>query len=347
MNFQNHWKKLHMLRRQYSMMVFMLATIALLGLLMANRADALYILTGASDSAIVLDSSADEQSVQSFSSQLVYVGTRTSGFEITLKAGQNVSVSYNGATVMAPSQGENISSLLNRLHIIPSPLDMVLVDLSDKTGAHLTVASDLTYYDKAVESVAHQTVRVSTPDLPQGTEQVVQEGKDGTRTAVYEVVYSGGELVSRQFVEETDSTAVDEIIHVGTAVSAVDSGDRIASVTKTADGSGVLTFQSGGTMKFSSVKSMTATAYTAGSGGADHCTATGTTCRIGTVAVDRKVIPLGTKMYILTNDGAVVYGVAVAEDTGVRGNIVDLYYNTYTQCINFGRRACTVYLLGS
>lgn len=32
-------------------------------------------------------------------------------------------------------------------------------------------------------------------------------------------------------------------------------------------------------------------------------------------------------------------------DTGVRGNIVDLYYDTYQQCINFGRRTCNVYIL--
>ena len=38
-------------------------------------------------------------------------------------------------------------------------------------------------------------------------------------------------------------------------------------------------------------------------------------------------------------------GTAVAEDTGVRGNIIDLYYETYQQCINFGRRTCNVYIL--
>jgi len=41
----------------------------------------------------------------------------------------------------------------------------------------------------------------------------------------------------------------------------------------------------------------------------------------------------------------VTYGMAVAEDTGVRGNIVDLYYDTYQQCIEFGRRGATVYVL--
>ena len=90
---------------------------------------------------------------------------------------------------------------------------------------------------------------------------------------------------------------------------------------------------------------MTATAYTSGYGGADNCTATGTAVRKGVVAVDKNVIPLGTKMYIVSSDGSVVYGMATAEDTGVRGNKVDLYYDTYQQCINFGRRSCTVYIL--
>lgn len=346
MNFLKQRIKLHTLWKKYSVLFFVLTAVACVSVLTVGRADALYILTGATDSAIVLDDSADEEAVKDFSSQLVYVGTKTSGFEITLKAGQTVSVRYHGAITTAEAQGETISALLTRLHIEPGPLDMVLVDLSGP-GTVLTVGSELTYYDRSVESVPYQTVRVATPDLPQGTEQVVQAGKNGTRTAVYEVVYSDGELVSRQFVKELDSTEVDEIVDYGTAVSSVGSDDRIANVSKESDGSGILTFRSGNTMKFSKVKSMTATAYTAGTGGADYSTAMGTTVHVGVVAVDRNVIPLGTRMYIVTNDGRYIYGLAVAEDTGVRGNVVDLYYDTYTQCMNFGRRACTVYLLDS
>ena len=53
----------------------------------------------------------------------------------------------------------------------------------------------------------------------------------------------------------------------------------------------------------------------------------------------------GREVLIVAADGSVVYGTAVAADTGVRGNIVDLYYDTYQQCINFGRRTCNVYIL--
>ena len=66
---------------------------------------------------------------------------------------------------------------------------------------------------------------------------------------------------------------------------------------------------------------------------------------MGVVAVDRDVVPLGTKVYVVSNDGAYVYGFAVAEDTGVRGNSIDLYMDTSSECIQFGVRNCTVYIL--
>ncbi|MPM19238.1 hypothetical protein SDC9_65656 [bioreactor metagenome] len=310
-----------------------------------DRAAALYILTNEDDATIVLEQGAD---VADFSSQMVYIGTNASGFELTLAAGRPVTVLYGGASISTTSRQETVSELLNRVHTVPGPLDMVAVDLKD-TGLTLTVASDLTYYERATESAPHQTVLVNDPELEAGTQKVVQTGADGVRSAVYEVTYSGGERISRQLVSEEDSTAVDEIVHVGTApvpaAAAPDNGDRVVNVAKNADGSGTLTFASGAVLNFGSVKSMTATAYTKGHGGADSYTATGTTVRVGVVAVDRRVIPLGTKLYIVSADGKVTYGMAVAEDTGVSGNIVDLYYDTYQQCIEFGRRAATVYVL--
>lgn len=65
-----------------------------------------------------------------------------------------------------------------------------------------------------------------------------------------------------------------------------------------------------------------ATWYTAASAGGSGVTATGTSVQKGTVAVDPRVIPLGTSMYIPG------YGYGVAEDTGggIIGNIIDLGY---------------------
>ena len=80
-------------------------------------------------------------------------------------------------------------------------------------------------------------------------------------------------------------------------------------------------------------------------GGVGTRTATGTTVHVGTVAVDKKVIPLGTEMFIVGSSGY-TYGNAVAEDTGVRGAAIDLYMNSYQECKQFGRQKnSTVYFL--
>ena len=68
-------------------------------------------------------------------------------------------------------------------------------------------------------------------------------------------------------------------------------------------------------------------------------TATGVKPQVGVVAVDPKVIPLGTKLYI---DG---YGQAIAGDTGgaIKGKKIDLFMNSREECMDFGKRKIKVY----
>lgn len=64
-------------------------------------------------------------------------------------------------------------------------------------------------------------------------------------------------------------------------------------------------------------------------------TASGTTPKEGrTIAVDKNVIPLGSKVYI---EG---YGYYIAEDTGsaIKGNRIDIYFESHQEALNFGRR---------
>ena len=306
------------------------------------HADALYILTGAGDEAVLLDETAE---APDFSSQMVYVGSGANGYELTLKAGRPVRIQYGNTILGTTAQGETVSELLARFDIIPGPLDGVLVDIGE-SRITLTVGSDLTYYEARTRTQGYETQRVATPDLLQGQEEVVQAGKIGISTDIYEVVWSNGHEISRQWVEQAESTAVTEIIRYGTSVTSVDASDKLVNVSTAADGSGVLTFASGATMKFSQARTMKCTAYTAGHDGVGTRTATGTTVHRGTVAVDQRYIPLGTRMFIVTEKGSYVYGMAKAEDTGMRGdNKLDLYMDTYAECINFGRRDCKVYIL--
>jgi 3D (Asp-Asp-Asp) domain-containing protein len=87
---------------------------------------------------------------------------------------------------------------------------------------------------------------------------------------------------------------------------------------------------------------MIATAYTPYCSGCDGVTATGLRAGPGIVAVDPRVIPLGTHLYIPG------YGFALAGDTGgdIRGDRVDLGFSSYSEALRFGRKAVTVYVLG-
>jgi len=80
-----------------------------------------------------------------------------------------------------------------------------------------------------------------------------------------------------------------------------------------------------------------ATAYTY----TGNKTATGVEPREGLIAVDPKVIAMGSKVYV---EG---YGYAIAADTGgaIRGNRIDVFFPTFRQCIDWGRKSVHIYVL--
>ena len=96
-----------------------------------------------------------------------------------------------------------------------------------------------------------------------------------------------------------------------------------------------------GAINYSNVMSMEATAYLPTDGSGAGITATGIRATYGVVAVDPRIIPLGTKVYIPG------YGVALAADTGgaIKGYKIDLCMESYAECMQFGRRNVTVYVL--
>lgn len=358
MNTDQRQQLLYTLCRRGSMLLFCLLVAAVTGLSATGWADSLFLITGTDDGAILLDPA--QKTPPDLSSQMLYVSSGGRGYDLTLREDTTVTVRHEGTAVTVQSRKESVSTLLSRLHVYPSPLEMIGVTVSD-SGVDLNIASDLTYYDYVTENVSFTTQRVANPEMEAGQEKVVQEGADGVRSSVYEVVWSNGAELSRQFVEELSTTAVERIVEYGTKTKAKpaspdkadpdsiltehgETGGGIASVSENADGSGTLTLKDGTVLNYSGVRTMTATAYTTGHDGVGTRTASGTAVHVGTVAVDKSVLPLGTRMYIVAG-GSVVYGLAVAEDTGVKGNKIDLFYDTYDECIQFGRRTCTVYIL--
>ena len=86
---------------------------------------------------------------------------------------------------------------------------------------------------------------------------------------------------------------------------------------------------------------MTATAYTEDDAGCIGITYSGHYFRRGLVAVDPTVIPLGTRLYIPG------YGYAIADDTGgaIKGNRIDLAFESIDDAYQFGVQKVTVYIM--
>jgi len=118
---------------------------------------------------------------------------------------------------------------------------------------------------------------------------------------------------------------------------------------------GVITTAEGEVLEYTEVIQVEATAYCAcykccgkyPSNKYYGITKTGTRAKVGTIAVDPKVIPLGTKMYIEGLNGAKNYGMGKAEDIGgaIKGKIIDLYFDTHSETIQWGRQQVNVYIL--
>lgn len=317
------------------------AAITLLALALAPRYSEAYALYIVSDEEYVhVDELDGEVFLTDGSAELV---SRKNGKDLQLAPGQTVTVYYQDKTLSSVTYGETVNDLLRRLDITPSPLEMVSVMFLDGS-LEIQVASEFVFYEHISDVTEHEIIYQYNDELPEWQETVIQEGSDGEYREVYEVVYQDGEETARQLIEVTETEAVPTIIEKGTVSNFANNGDSVSSIVTNADGSGSITLENGEVLTFSEAKNMKGTAYTTG-GKVGTITASGTTVHVGVVAVDKSVLPLGSKVYVVSNDGEYVYGFAVAEDTGVKGNSIDLYMDTYNECIQFGVRSCTVYVL--
>lgn len=179
------------------------------------------------------------------------------------------------------------------------------------------------------QTVEFSIERVNTDELYVGQTKVKTKGENGKKEYAYSITYVDGKETERTLVsEKTVKEPVDKVILVGTKKKPVVS----TASTPT---------------EYKAVYTMKATAYTYGEDGGNR-TATGIRPYRGVVAVDPSVIPLGSKLYIETSDGSFVYGNAVAADTGgaIKGNRVDIFFESNGECISFGRRTVNVYIIG-
>lgn len=165
--------------------------------------------------------------------------------------------------------------------------------------------------------------------LEPGTTKIIAQGAAGLKREVVKVTVAGGKEVGREIVQ---SEVVKEPVKRVVAKNPIQISTASANSTTVTRG-----LPDGVTAKRKLVVEATAYTHTG------NKTATGATPRVGLVAVDPKVIPLGTRLFI---EG---YGYAVAADTGgvIKGNKIDVFLNTRSEALQWGRRNVKIYILAS
>ncbi len=257
----------------------------------------------------------------------------THGSTIYIEEKINVEAHVDNEVVnVEMTKGDEVKDLIKYLSI-QDGIDYYYID-GDSTdelvdGGQYNLLSRTEETFTTTEVAPFNVVYQDTTDLAEGVEQVVTEGVNGEKLSTVKVVYYGGEEYLRKVVSEEITVApVDKVVKRG-----------VAKTVSTPQGP----------LKYSKSYTMSASAYTAGPestgknpGDAGYGrTATGAIAQKGVVAVDPSVIPLGTKLYIPG------YGIATAADTGgsIKGNKIDLCFNTLNEALNFGRRNVEVYVL--
>lgn len=278
-----------------------------------------------------LDTALKEQGIEPGPNDRVEPALSTSlkgKHEVTVQIHKAVDLSLvvGGEAKQVASAAESVKALLEEQQVQLAPQDAVSPSLDDAltAGMEIRVTRRASEERRMEQEIPFETVRREDSSLTLGESRVVQQGVSGALEIRRRVVLEDGKPVSDEVVDETVlREPVPEVVAYGTT--------------------GVVS-RGGNTYRYGREVNMTATGYTAGKesnpDGTGH-TYTGIYATHGVVAVDPSVIPLYTRLYI---EG---YGPAIAADIGgdIKGNRIDLCFDSLDEALNWGVRPVTVYVL--
>ncbi|MBQ8787922.1 MAG: G5 domain-containing protein [Oscillospiraceae bacterium] len=259
--------------------------------------------------------------------------------EIRIQRAVNIEIVADKLTYhVTAAEGDTVSDVLEISGLEVREHDFLNIDESKKVEEGDDIK--LTRVDYIItteeESVPRDKTYRGTSLISGGKTVLLSYGKNGTRLKTYEQKVVDGVYGERVLVsDEITKKATNDLYVVGdgSVISPLDYGFEIVNGVPT-------TYEKVHT-------NVRATGYYAPYGAG---TATGRLAQVGYVAVDPKIVPYGTKMWIVAHGNTgFVYGYALAADTGgamLSGkNFVDLYYETYYECVLNGLRYVDVYIL--
>ena len=238
----------------------------------------------------------------------------TDGMDVYIDRSTPVVIQVDGRTLRARTHRQRVGEVLADLGIVLTGQDYTSPTLTAPLGegGTIRVVRVTEQFIVEQEPIPFDTVWAPDPDLEIDHQRVMQEGTRGVLERRLRVRYEDGHEVSRTL----DSSYValppsNKVLGYGTKI-----------VIRTLD-------TPSGPVEYWRVIRMRATSYSASTAGTPRSspwygrTATGMRMGYGIVAVDPRVINLGSRVYVPG------YGIGVAGDTGgaVRGHRIDLGYD--------------------
>lgn len=259
--------------------------------------------------------------------------------KISIKRAVPITVRYDGKVEKIYTAYDTVNEVLKSKGIALNSNDKVVPTLSSNIIDNLDIKVTRVKEETLTTTleIPYRIVKRNDDNLAKGTVKVLQEGTSGEKIVTTKVVYEDGIEVSRfKADEKIKKKPVDKVVAVGTLSWFIPSrgGDKVYYTRKLV-------------MKATSYTAdYTSTGKSIGDPGFG-ITSLGTRVKrnpdgYSTVAVDPRVIPLGTRLYV---EG---YGFAIAEDTGgaVKGKIIDLYFHPGTkEYRNWSTKYVDVYII--
>lgn len=258
-------------------------------------------------------------------------GQLKDGLSISIQRAKKINIKTKDSNLFVMTTGNTVEHVLKEADIYIGSKDRIEpaldAPLIDEMQVSVIRVEEKLVNEKVPMEFTNEIKKMDS--LAKGLVNVVRKGQTGEKQVTIKVVYEDGKEVSKQIVSEKVIKApVNGIIEEGSKTTLVTSRGQI---------------------NFSRALKMTSTAYDATF---ESCgkqpghpqygiTATGLRVRPGIVAVDPRVIPLGTWLYV---EG---YGEALAADIGgaIKGNKIDLYFESPSDVKKYGRRQIKVYVL--
>jgi uncharacterized protein YabE (DUF348 family) len=261
---------------------------------------------------------------------------------ITIKRAVNLKVLVDNKELNISSAESDIALMLKAQKITLGPTDTVLPSLKTNLtkGMDIIITRVKTKTIEEKEPIGFKTVIKNDKNVLKSKKSISQNGVKGEKSISIDVTYENGKEVARKVVKETIvKEPKNKIIVQGTMSPITVSRGAYSKGT-----SKVVNIASAPT----SGKTLTvkATAYWAFNGVNNTYTASGRKAvrnpsGYSTIAVDPSVIPLGTKLHVAG------YGNAIAADKGssVKGNYIDVYFETRQEAIIWGVKYLKVTIL--